>query len=147
MARDYIELWNSDKTIGGKFPVLYDGYAHILHKNTTVEETIGGGMDVQMGNVYETYVFIVRVRDEDNEGFGTRDDLEALYRLNSPFDIPSLGEYSNVITMKTHTMDEGDDGFGVYMIGDFSSNLVSVDIEGAEAIFDVKVVLRKIPDA
>lgn len=145
--RNYIELYASDGTTGGKFQVIREGYRNVLHKKSTVEETMDGGLDVVMGGIHEIFQFTIRVRGTDPDGFGTRYDLEDLYRLNSPFDRPTAGVSSNKIAMKTHTMDDDDDPFYVYMIGDFDASLLGCRIEGQDAIWDVNVLLRRIPDA
>lgn len=133
----YIELWNSDDTVGGKFAVIRDGRQRALNRKSTVKETFDGGLDVTMGGVHEVLSLIVRVREtEDRVGYGDLDDLETLYRYNNPNGTPS-----NVITYTDNLANE----YSVYLIGEFRENLLGVRMTGTNSFYLVQINLRIIP--
>lgn len=132
---DYCQLWSSGSEIGGKFAVIRDGYQTVVRKKSNIEETMEGGLDVQMGGVHKLYAYIIRVRHTELEtGYGTYDTLRQLYELNNP-----LGTPSNVIWHTDHhgTVEQ------VYMVGDFQGSLLGCQIEGTTAWWDVQVMLRR----
>jgi hypothetical protein len=133
----YCELWTATSSLGGKFGVVRDGYNEIIRKRSTVEETMDGGLDVQVGGIHKVYNLIIRVRHtEPDAGYGTRQDLQDLYELNNP-----QAAASNLLWYTNHhgTVEQ------VYMVGDFQGSLLGCEIEGNTAWWDVQVQLRVKP--
>jgi len=133
----YCEIWSSTSSLGGKFAVIRDGYNEITRKKSTIEETMDGGLDVQVGGIHKLYNLIIRVRHtEPDVGYGTFDDLKDLYELNNP-----KGSPTNLLWYTSHTGTVEQ----VYMVGDFQGSLLACRIEGSEAWWDVQVQLRVKP--
>ena len=133
---DYCVLCTATSSINEKFHVVRDGYNEIIRKRSNVEETMDGGLDVQMGGVHKLYNLLIRVRHtEPDVGFGTFDDLRNLYELNDPTGGANLLWYTN----HHGTVEQ------VYMVGDFQGSLLACAIEGNTAWWDVQVQLRVKP--
>lgn len=133
----YCEIWTAGSTLGGKFAIVRDGHNEIIRKKSTVEETMDGGIDVQVGGVHKMFQHIIRVRHTEPEsGYGTFDELRQLYELNNPKGTPSnlLWYTDNVGSVMQ-----------IYMVGDFQGALLGCQIEGETAWWDVQVMMRVKP--
>jgi hypothetical protein len=101
-----------------------------LQKTQTKSTTIGGGLDITMGGVYEIHDYVIRVSHDDQEaGYANYDTLEYLYRLNNPNGTPS-----NVISFTDHYGNT----FDAYLTGDFNDDLLGCEIEGEQAWWTVR---------
>jgi len=130
----YIQLWDSTSGSGGYFRVIQTGRKRTLEKSQTKSTTIGGGLDITMGGVYETHDYIIRVGyDDPDAGYGNYAILEYLYRLNNP-----NGSPSNVIKFTDHYGTLHD----AYITGDFQDDLLGCDIEGQNAWWTVRLRLE-----
>ena len=131
---NYIILENSNASLSVKYRVVAQGYDDgSLDKSASIKKTIGGGVDVSMGETYTTWNPIIRARHtEPVSGYGTVGNLETLYKLNDPGGTPS-----NVITFT----DNHGVGHSVYMLGDFKKNYIGAHIEGDQAWVFVKLAL------
>jgi hypothetical protein len=130
----YIRLVNSNSTLDKFFRVVAQGYDDgSLEKSVTMNKTIGGGLDVSMGDTYTTWNPIIRVRhDETESGYGDLADLETFYKYNDPGGTPS-----NVITFyDNHGVDQP-----VYMVGSFKKQYLGAKVEGTDAWLFVKMTL------
>lgn len=143
----YIQITASSGSPSWKFRVTDGGYAQILDKAQSENETIGG-LDVAMGAIHETYELILKVRQgrwavtssgsyrEEPDDYGVLSDLEELYRLNNPNSTPS-----NVLTL----IDNFGETKSIYFLGQFKKVPVSTIIEGGMALFFMPVRFRVIP--
>lgn len=90
---DFIELKTSDggATLSKKFAVVAAGYDDgTPDKAETLERTVGGGLNRNLGAIYKSWSPMIHVRHtEDREGYGTLADLEYFYNLNNPNGTPS----------------------------------------------------------
>jgi hypothetical protein len=143
----YIILATSTGSPAYKFKVVEGGYNVVKDKAQTENETIGG-IDVAMGVIHEIHEYIVKTRQsrwiittsgsyrQENDDYGTLDDLEAFYLLNNPKSTPT-----NIITLTDH--------YGAvkqaYFVGQFPKKPVSSIIEGGNAIFFMQIRFRVIP--
>ena len=134
MEYPYIILTNSDDSLSKYFRVIAQGYDDgSLAKTSSVNKTIGGGVDVSMGDVYTTWNPVIRVRHTEPEsGYGTLDNLQTFYGYNDPGGTPT-----NVITFTDNHGVEHD----VYMVGDFKKQYIGAKIEGDQAWVFVKLTL------
>jgi len=133
MASAFIWLKTSDgTTISKKFRVIAEGYDDgTPDKTTSIEKTIGGGLDISQGAVYRSWNPVIRVRHTESEtDFGNLQDLEDLYSLNDPGGTPS-----NVITFTDHH----DTTHYVMLVGEFRKQLLSAMIEGQYAWYLVRI--------
>jgi hypothetical protein len=130
----YIILENSDDSLSKYFRVVAQGYDDgMLEKSSTVTKTIGGGVDVSMGDVYTTWNPLIRVRHTEPEsGFGTLADLVTFYGYNDPGGTPT-----NVITFTDNHGTE----HSVYMVGDFKKQYIGAEVEGDQAWLFVRLKL------
>jgi hypothetical protein len=134
----YFTLETSDVQISKRFRVIYGGYAHVLEKAQTVDRTVEGIPDIQVGSIQEKYSFAVRVREtEEDYDYGTEEDLRDFFSLNNPLSTPS-----NHITMIDHFGDEKT----VVMLGDYSAQVQGIMIVGTEAWYIVNCSFLVIPD-
>jgi len=134
---NYCTIYTATSGLGGKFAVVRDGYNEIIRKKSTVEETMDGGIDVQVGGIHKLYNLIIRVRHTETEAnYGTFDTLRQLYELNNP----SIAA-SNLLDYVNHHGEYEQ----VYMVGDFQGALLGCKIEGGTAWWDVQVQLRVKP--
>jgi hypothetical protein len=133
----YIILDNSNSSLTKWFRVIYEGRRITRSKAANVEYTIGGAPDISMGEVQEVHTYIIRVRQGGETGsWGVLSDLETFYSYNNPNGTPS-----NLITMTDHYQQDKD----VYMIGEFSENVMGIEIEGANGWFLVEVTFHVKP--
>jgi hypothetical protein len=130
----YIILENSNASLSEKFRVVAEGYDDgSLEKSVSINKTIGGGVDVAMGDVYTTWNPIIRVRHTETEsGYGNLSDLETFYGYNDPGGTPT-----NVITFT----DNHGVGYSTYMVGNFKKQYLGARIEGSDAWLFVKLIL------
>jgi hypothetical protein len=135
----YITLQDSATLRTKRFRALWEGFEPLIEKTATMNKTVGGGLDVAMGGIYESYRMIVRTRHtESDNNYGSLADLEWFYRLNDPN--PTSGSPSNVITMTDH--------FGtqksIFFIGTFPKKTMGIEIEGSEAWYALPVMFQVI---
>ena len=133
---DYAVLTNSDKSLSKKFVVLYEGYSHgQLMKGAQVNKTVGGGTDLQPSAVYRVWEPTIKVKEtEELAGYGDLTDLETFYEYNDPDATPS-----NVLTFRNHYQEE----FQVMTIGELGKLVVTQKVEGANAIYYVRLTLME----
>ena len=137
MANPYITLTDSAEQISKKFVVIFSGYEPLLDKVQTVNTTINGGLDAAFGGVYETHTYTIKIREtEPRAGYGSKADLESLFRLNNPNGTPST-----VITLTDHYGNYHE----VLMVGQYLPTPLSIMIEGDQAWMIVKCTFRFIP--
>lgn len=134
---NYIELKSSTNSINKKFYVVIGGFEPSLRKLGTIEDTLDGGIDYSVGALREAHNLIIRVKHtSDESGFGALADLRSLFELNNP-----AGSPSNVITYVDHF----GNSHNVYLVGSFDQSLLTTLIDGAQAVYLVKLVLYFIP--
>jgi hypothetical protein len=133
---DHIWLKTDDGSLSKKFLVLQQDYdGGTLEKAEQVHKTISGGIDRSIGQVYTTWSMIIRVKAEDSrENYGDLSDLEYLYGLNNPNGTPS-----DTIIFVDHRGYE----YSVKMLGSMTKNLVTVEVEGEEALYLYRINLIK----
>lgn len=134
----YITLTDSNSSKSKKFAVLQGGWQKSLNKLQTVDTTLDGNLDISVGAILEKHTYTIRVREtEDRDGYGTEEDLEYFYSLNSPGGTPS-----NVVTMTDH--------FGVsrdtYMLGEHTPSPIGVMLQGSTAWFITQCIFQFIPE-
>lgn len=138
---EYITLQNSTNSVSKRFRAVMGGWKNTLNKKETINEVIGGGLDIAVGSIYETnqYMFRVRHTEEDSE-FGTKSDLEYFFRLNDPD--PATGSPSNLLTLVDHygTTKHG------YLVGNLCPDPVTTIIDGLYAWFMIQVEFRVKPE-
>ena len=139
MANDYIWLKTDDAgaTLSKKFRVIAEGYDDgTMSKSMAIEKTIGGGIDASMGEVYKSWMPIIKVRHtEPISGYGTLDDLKTFYSYTNPGGTPS-----NRITF----IDHHGTSYTIVMIGELKKQMLSAIIEGEDAWSIVAVVFQEI---
>lgn len=135
--RDFIWLITSDGSLAKKFKVLQQDYDDgTLEKSESAERTISGGIDHSVGGIYTTWSPIIRVAFEDSRpDFGTVSDLEYFYSLNNPKDTPS-----NTITFIDHRQYE----HKVRFMGPLKKNLITIAVEGEDAVFLYRLKMIKV---
>lgn len=141
MANRYITLTSDDDpiTIGGRYAVIMSepGMTKVKSKSTSREKTVGGGLDVGMGGVFDVFMYMVRVREDETDPlYGDLQSLEDLFALNNP-----NGDPSNGLLLTDHY----GNNHVVYMLDDMSIKPLTVVIEGEHAYFYIPIVLTKDP--
>lgn len=131
---NYFTLTNSTDTLSKQFMVLQSGYSPIKEKSMSVKKTLKGRWDVSQGAIYERHEYIIRVREEDEDPWGTTHDLDTFFSYNNPN--PPLGQPSSKLTMTDHFGAE----HTVIMAGEFAPQTISAMVEGPNALFFIKVV-------
>jgi len=127
----YFTLTNSNSSLSKRFRVIASMYVPTLEKAQSINHTLDGGIDISQGDIHETHVYGVRVREtEPDEDYGDKDDLKAFYMLNDPNGTPS-----DLITLTDHF---GID-YDVYMTGQFGQALMGIEIEGTDAWYLIQV--------
>lgn len=123
MSVPYITLKSG--SLEKKFRVLRDGYTSVLQKAQSVKRTINRELDLALGGVYRLREMIIRVKAEEPVGseYGTRQDLEAFYKLNTP---------SSAAILLTDHFGEAKQ---VVMVGDLKNDLLTVVIDGQDAVY------------
>jgi len=131
---DHIWLQTSDggATMSKKFRVLAQGYDDgTPEKAETLERTIGGGLNLNVGAIYKTWSPIIRVRHTESvTDYGTMAELEAFYALNNPNGTPS-----NKITF----IDHHGTSRTVYIIGQLKKAIMGFKTEGEYAWFTIAI--------
>lgn len=142
MANSYITL-TSDETptpsLGGRFHVIIadPGYTRFYRKSQSVEETIGGGLDIGEGGVYLLIRYMLRVlHTEPDSNYGNLADIIAMYALNNPNGTPS-----STLKLTTH---EGVN-YNVKLLGDMNLKPLTFAIEGSYAWFLIPIALQVLP--
>lgn len=130
--RGYIEL-EGDTFAKKRFRVLSVGHRPAIEKQTTVNVTVTGNVDVQSAPVLDRFQYTLKVyaTDPESEDYGTKDDLETVYRIGTP--------PNNVLTL-TETDDTK--SHNVVMIGRLVLENKSPALSGSCAEFwaDVEMV-------
>lgn len=123
MTQPYIILKSG--TLEKRFRVLKDGYSSMLQKAQSVKRTINRELDLALGGVYRLREMIIRVRAEEPAGsqYGTRTDLETFYKLNTPG--------SAILLLTDHFGEQKQ----VIMLGELKSDLLTVVIDGEDAVY------------
>jgi len=134
---DYIVLENSDRSISGRYRVMAQEYGDgVMLSGAQINKTIGGGVDVHMGKMFEMWSPVVKVRHtEPEDGYGTMDDLETLYKYVN-LDTPP----TRVITFYDHLQVRRE----VMFLEDFSKVLRLLQVEGTTAWYYVRLVMLKV---
>lgn len=133
----YITLTNSNGSLSKRFRVVHEGRKIVLTKAQNIDYTIGGKPDITVGAVQEIHNYLVRVRHTDpDSNYGTLDNLKTFYGYNNPNGTPS-----NLITM----IDHYGTSKSVFMVGEFSENVMGINIEGSDAWFLVEVTFHVMP--
>ena len=135
MANKYIVLKTADgTTINKQFRVVEGGYQEQRLKAGVLKRSISGKIDMQSGSVLEIYSLVVKVRHtEEDEDYGTRADLLALYALNDP----NHATTPDRLTMIDHY---GNTKYA-YMWEELVGQPLSVQIEGIYAWFHYQIIL------
>lgn len=135
--RDYIILETDDRLISKKFTVLKQDYDDgTQERSETIKKTISGGLSKDIGEIYTSWSMIIKVRaEEPKEGYGNRDNLEYFWKLNNPNATPS-----NIITFVDHRGYE----YKVNIKGNMRKNLITVAVEGTEAIYFYRLELIEV---
>ena len=137
----YITLADSVPVLSKRFRVVQSGYKPAKNKKQQIYETIGGGLDVSNGSIYESHQYVLRLREEEEDtDYGTTHDLDYFYSLNDPQ--PTAGSPGDLLTLTDHY---GNIKYG-YMVGDFIPEPVTTIIEGIYAWFLIPINLRILPD-
>ena len=136
-SRKYIELLDSNGS-GSAFRVVQGGYKPIQDKTGEINRTAGGSFDHAVGDIYNTFQYVIWCRDtEDEVGYGDRAELERVYALNNPNGTPS-----NVITLMDHFNNE----HSCLMVGQNVPEPLTTTISGLYAWFYIPITLHVIPD-
>jgi hypothetical protein len=136
-SRKYIRLLDSTGS-GSAFRVVQGGFKPIKEKTGEINKTAGGSFDHAVGDIYETFQYIIWVRDtEVDTGYGDRAELDRIYALNNP-----NGSPSNVITLEDHFNQQYD----CYMAGQNIPEPLTTTISGQYAWFYIPITLYVIPD-
>ena len=136
----YIVISDSVPVRSKRFRVVQGGYKPALTKRQSINETVGGGMDVSQGSIYENHQYVIRLREqEEDSNYGTKSDLEYFYRLNNPN--PTSGSPGDLLTLTDHY---GNTKY-CYMVGDYIPDAVTTIIEGIYAWFMIPINLRILP--
>ncbi len=140
VANDYIILRSSNSSIDKKFKVLAQDYDDgTLEKAQSAKRTLGGGISMSLGGIYQSWNPMIRVRHtETQSGYGDLQDLIDLYSLNNPNGTPS-----NQITF----IDHHNVSRVVLIVGDLRKSVMGSEIEGEEAWSFVSVQLQELPNA
>ena len=141
MSKEYIVISDSASNKSKRFRVIQGGWKNSLSKKESINEVIGGGLDIAVGSIYETNQYMFRVRHtEEDSNYGTKDDLEYFFRLNDP--APATGNPNNLITIVDHygTTKHG------YLVGNLCPDPVTTIIDGIYAWFMIQVEIRIKPE-
>lgn len=138
-AVDYIQLKTSDNglTKSKKFKILADSYEEATKtKNENIIKTISGGIDHAIGENSTTWRMVLKIRaGEADPDYGNLSDLEYFYSLNNPNSSPS----NDIIFVDHHKYE-----YVVHMIGTFKKSLISVSVEGQQALYFCSLEVLKI---
>jgi hypothetical protein len=132
MSNAFVYL-KDDATSGSgmRFRAVQQGFSRLLNKDQTLQKTVGGGVDLAGGGIYEFYDMVVRVREtEEDAAYASSAELERLFRLNNP-----RGSPSNKLWLYSHK----GQWHRIYLLGDYKESLLSVMIEGTEAWFLIQL--------
>ncbi len=135
MSNEYIQIYTPTESNSYKFGAIAGQWSRIFDKAITIARTIGGGLDIAMGSVYQTDQMVIKVRaDEDRAGYGTRQNLEDLYKYNRPG--------ANVLRVTDHY------GNTLYtkFTGRFNQRSITTTIEGDQAWYHIPIELTILPD-
>jgi len=136
---DYIVLENSDRSISGRYRVMAEEYGDgVMQSGAQINKTIGGGVDVHTGKMFEVWSPVIKVRHtEEESGYGTVDDLKTLYEYVS-LDTPP----TRVITFYDHNQVRRE----VIFLEDFSKVVRLLQVEGTTAWYYVRLIMLKVPE-
>ena len=115
-----------------QFRVLSQGHRPIIEKKSTIRVTVTGHIDVQSAPVLDRFKYLLKVYETDPAGgsYGTKADLEAIFRLgNPPNNVLTLTETDD---SKTHN---------VVFVGDLKFENRSPMLSGTNAVFWAEVEL------
>lgn len=115
-----------------QFRVLSQGHRPIIEKKSTVQVTVTGHVDVQSAPELDRFRYLLKVYETDPDGgsYGTKQNLEDLFRVGTP--------PNNVLTLtetddtKTHS---------VVFVGDLTLENKSPALSGTNAVFWAEVEL------
>jgi hypothetical protein len=122
---DYGTLSSADYSQSFAFRVLAEGYSDgILETGVFPNQTIGGGLDVSKSTLKTMFDPTIKIRHtEEKPGYGTLDDLKALYALDE------------VLFWKNHYGVE----YPVRILGPFEKFILSIRVEGTSAWYIVRL--------
>lgn len=130
-------LYDAASFKGHRFHVYMGGFKPKKIKNNTLDRTISGAADNQIGFiVYEgSYVITCKetLSSSDDPNDGTYGDLDAYYMLNNPS--PTVGEPNNLITLVDF---DGVERAG-FLIGDQAPDPLTTLIKGVYAYYTVPI--------
>lgn len=137
MEYPYLILTTSNASLSKRFRVLLADYDDgTPEKSQNMNKTIGGGVDISQGAIYQTWSPTIRVRHtETDSNYGTLAELRTLYELNNPNGTPT-----DVITMTDHHGTQ----FYVKILGTLRKAIMGCKIEGTEAWFLVRCQLIEV---
>lgn len=104
-ANKYITLAPSNDTTGTqakRYRVLMGGWKYTIERSQSIEKAISGKLDVTEGGLITSQEYTIRLRHRESPDslYGTRADLENLFRLNNPNGTPS-----NLVRFSDHYHD------------------------------------------
>jgi hypothetical protein len=136
----YIVLETADGiTMSKHFRIVEGGYQEQLMKSGVMKRSISGKLDMHSGSVLTVLPLIIKVRHtEEDESYGTKSDLEYLYKLNDPTD-PNTPDR---LTMIDHY---GESKY-VYLWDEMLGVPLSTQIDGIYAWFHYQVLIVVEPE-
>lgn len=135
---EYITLQTSGSEIDKKFYALLNGYTETHQKAQTIEDNIEGDPLITNGGIRIIFSYVIKTQETPDEaGFGSKDNLKALYDLNDPNGTPS-----DVITLIDH--------YGIIHTVKFVDRLdmtpLTVELVGSEAYFYIPIRFVEVID-
>lgn len=140
MSNSYITL-TSDETptpsLGGKYVVVMmdPGLVFGMQKSESEERTIGGGLDIGQGGVYDLFTYMIRAPVTPETGYGTYLHIRNMYRLTSPYGTPS-----RVLKLTDHL----GANHSVVTKGDYRDSPMTFQLDGGHAWYLMTLTLRKL---
>ena len=138
MANEYIEIITSGSEISRKYYAILSGHSEIHRKAQSIENNIEGEPLITNGGIVLQFNYVIKLMYETDEaGFGTKDEMIYLYRLNNP-----NGSPSDVLTLIDH--------YGVSHKVKFTEGLELVPlttmIDGEDAYFYTPIKFIEVAD-
>lgn len=132
---DHIQIYTPDESTSYKFAAIAGQWTRTRDKMTAEARTLGGGLDIAQGSVYQRDVMVVKVRETETEvGYGDKSDLETLYNYSR------IG--NNILRIVDH--------YGVTYYGIMSGRMgirsITTTIEGDQAWYHIPIELIKLPE-
>ena len=127
----YVRLVNHSGTLDKKFRVVFPGFRPTTPRNINVEETLTGGISIQRGSDRRQWEMVFRVKQSEDAGYGTMDDLRTFFDYKTPPEV------------RVKFYDHQGALHEVYIIGDFSEEPQLPKIDSSKNFYFVPVLLIK----